>query len=43
MLFGINIIKIPNSNPLFMYNKNILANEIILTLQYQREELDCLQ
>jgi len=40
MLFGINIIKIPNSNPLFMYNKNILANEIILTLQYQKEELD---
>ena len=39
MLSGINIIKIPNSNPLFMYNKNILANEIILTIQYQKEEL----
>lgn len=39
MLFRINVIKIPNSNPLFMYNKNILANEIILTLQYQKEEL----
>ena len=36
---GIDVIVIPNTNPLFMYNKNIIGNKILLTLGYQVEEL----
>ena len=36
---NIDIIVIPNTNPLFMYNKNIIGNKILLTLGYQVEEL----
>ena len=27
---GIDVIVIPNTNPLFMYNKNIIGNKILL-------------
>ena len=36
---NIEVIVIPNTNPLFMYNKNIIGNKILLTLGYQVEEL----
>ena len=36
---GIDVTVIPNTNPLFMYNKNIVGNKILLTLGYQVEEL----
>lgn len=32
-------LKIPNMNPLFMFNENIIADKLILTLDYQQEEL----
>ena len=35
----IEVIVVPNTNPLFMYNKNIVGNNILLTLGYQVEEL----
>ena len=36
----ISIIKIPNTNPLFMFNKNMIASKVILTLGYQSEEVE---
>ena len=35
---NIKVVKIPNSNPLFMFNKNMVTDELILTLEYQFEE-----
>jgi hypothetical protein len=35
---GVRVIKVPDSNPLFMFNKNIVSSETILTLGYQVEE-----
>ena len=34
----IRVVKIPNTNPLFMFNKSIVADELVLTLEYQHEE-----
>jgi hypothetical protein len=35
-----NYVKIPNLNPLFMFNRNIIADEIALTFGYQEDELN---
>ena len=35
---GVNIVKIPNTNPLFMFNKELIASTVVLTLGYQIEE-----
>lgn len=35
---GVRVVKVPDSNPLFMFNKNIVSSETILTLGYQIEE-----
>jgi hypothetical protein len=35
---GVRVVKVPDSNPLFMFNKNIVSSETILTLGYQVEE-----
>lgn len=35
---NIRVVKIPNSNPLFMFNKSMVTDELILTLEYQFEE-----
>ena len=37
---NISIIKIPNSNPLFMFNKSMIASKVILTIGYQFEEIE---
>jgi|SaaInlStandDraft_1057018.scaffolds.fasta_scaffold32104_2 hypothetical protein len=37
---NIEVIAIPNSNPLFMYNSNLIAKNYFLTLGYQIEEFN---
>ena len=37
---NIQVIAIPNSNPLFMYNSNLIAKKYFLTLGYQIEEFN---
>ena len=37
---GIKVTKIPNSNPLFMFNKSMLSSKVVLSLGYQKEEAD---
>lgn len=37
---GVNVIKIPNSNPLFMFNKSMVSSKLVLSLGYQKEEAD---
>ena len=34
----INVIKIPNTNPLFMFNKHLIASSVLLSLGYQHDE-----
>ena len=36
---GVYVLKVPNTNPLFLFNKAIIASKLILTLEYQLDEL----
>lgn len=36
--YRINVIKIPNTNPLFMFNKHLIASSVLLSLGYQHDE-----
>jgi len=37
---NIHVSAIPNANPLFMFNKVLIANRIILSLSYQKDEMN---
>lgn len=37
---NIHVVSIPNSNPLFMFNKNLIFSELVITLAYQFHEFN---
>lgn len=37
---GVYVVSIPNSNPLFMFNKNLIFSELVITLAYQFHEFN---
>ena len=40
MKHNIYVVSIPNSNPLFMFNKNLIFSELVITLAYQFHEFN---